>query len=262
MAICKGCKEEIQWSEYQEKGLTKYKALNAIDGSPHKCAAYSKPDEPKPEKPEPPKEPTWYRVTLATYNWSMIIFRFETGQKNKSQAGITDAQFQRLEREVPKERLPLENVLVAFDNAGMVIGLDLSKAKPGVEKEDLAQNLPVKEVEPDRMRGPADGECVSPPGEIIKTPGQPPPEPEQKEPEKICTCTSPHTQARMWSGETRLSIGVTVNLENYENLRVEVSGAAADRDQLIDYLDETLGKFGKTAETKDKIAAYQRRVIG
>jgi len=80
-----------------------------------------------------------------------------------------------------------------------------------------------------------------------------------------CTYTTPHTPAgvRMWSGDTRLTIGVTVNLENYENLRIEVSGAAADREALIEYLDETLGKFGSKSEiTKSKIEAYRRRVIG
>lgn len=63
-----------------------------------------------------------------------------------------------------------------------------------------------------------------------------------------------------------LRIGVTINLENYENLRVEVEGDVSgdsSADELINYLDTVLEKFGNSdPDTKNKVDSYRRRVIG
>lgn len=62
-----------------------------------------------------------------------------------------------------------------------------------------------------------------------------------------------------------LAIGITVNLENYENLRLEVSGevsAEEDVEELIRFLDGVLSRFGRgSPETKERIESYRRRVI-
>jgi len=62
-----------------------------------------------------------------------------------------------------------------------------------------------------------------------------------------------------------LTIGVTINLEHYENLRLEVNGEAesvAEADDLIRFLDEILGKFGqKDPATKERVDSYRRRVL-
>ncbi|UUX91269.1 hypothetical protein [Methanoplanus endosymbiosus] len=62
-----------------------------------------------------------------------------------------------------------------------------------------------------------------------------------------------------------LKIGVTVNLENYENLRVEVEGEISEGcgpDELINYLDIVLEKFGNNdPDTKKRVDSYRRRVI-
>lgn len=62
-----------------------------------------------------------------------------------------------------------------------------------------------------------------------------------------------------------LVIGVTVNLEHYENLRLEVSGEAEsvqDADDLIGYLDEVLGRLGREdPATAERIDSYRRRVL-
>jgi len=150
--------------------------------------------------------------------------------------------------------------------------------QPTLKPEEFRTAAAIKE-DADRLYGPADGECITEP--LVRPPVASAKEnldqltspPTVKESLTVpppcgesCTCsTTPHTPAgvRMWSGDTRLTIGVTVNLENYENLRIEVSGAAADREALIEYLDETLGKFGSKSEiTKSKIEAYRRRVLG
>lgn len=67
------------------------------------------------------------------------------------------------------------------------------------------------------------------------------------------------------SGKRKLSIGITVNLENYENLKVEVEGEAAgvrEAEELVEYLDTVLSRFGRNdPETKKRIDSYRRRVL-
>ncbi|WFN34623.1 hypothetical protein L1S32_00430 [Methanogenium sp. S4BF] len=63
----------------------------------------------------------------------------------------------------------------------------------------------------------------------------------------------------------RLTIGVTVNLERYENLRVAVEGdvdTPEDAANLARYLDDVLAGFGKNdPETEKQIANYRFRVL-
>jgi hypothetical protein len=63
----------------------------------------------------------------------------------------------------------------------------------------------------------------------------------------------------------RLTIGVTVNLERYENLRVAVEGdveSRKDAEDLVRYLDDVLAGFGKNdPETEKQIANYRFRVL-
>ena len=67
------------------------------------------------------------------------------------------------------------------------------------------------------------------------------------------------------SEKRRLSIGITVNLENYENLKVEVEGEAEndqDAGELIEYLDNVLSRLGRAdPETKKRIDSYRCRVL-
>jgi hypothetical protein len=62
-----------------------------------------------------------------------------------------------------------------------------------------------------------------------------------------------------------LTIGVTVNLEHYENLRLEVNGeaeSAADADDLVRFLDEILGRFGRQdPPTAERVDSYRKRVF-
>lgn len=63
----------------------------------------------------------------------------------------------------------------------------------------------------------------------------------------------------------RLTIGVTVNLERYENLRVAVEGdveTVEDAENLARYLDDILAGFGKNdPETEKQIGNYRFRVL-
>lgn len=68
----------------------------------------------------------------------------------------------------------------------------------------------------------------------------------------------------MGSGKN-LTIGITVNLEHYENLRLEVSGEVereGDATELVRFLDEVLGRLGQDdPATKDRVESYRRRVL-
>lgn len=62
-----------------------------------------------------------------------------------------------------------------------------------------------------------------------------------------------------------LTIGVTVNLENYENLRLEMSAEVEgekDTEELIASLDAILARLGRgTQETAELVDSYRRRVF-
>lgn len=62
-----------------------------------------------------------------------------------------------------------------------------------------------------------------------------------------------------------LTLGITVNLDNYENLRLEVSGeveSEKDADELAGFLDSTLARLGRGDEaTAERVDAYRRRVF-
>lgn len=62
-----------------------------------------------------------------------------------------------------------------------------------------------------------------------------------------------------------LTVGVTVNLEHYENLRLEVSGEVEnekDADELIRFLDHLLGRMGRgDPATAEAVDSYRNRVF-
>jgi len=67
------------------------------------------------------------------------------------------------------------------------------------------------------------------------------------------------------SRKKEVTIGITVNLENYENLRLEVEGDVEtheDVDDLIMFLDGMLARFGRgDPATAERVDAYRRRVL-
>ena len=182
-------------------------------------------------------EDTRRRITLTGYSTALISFQFEDGQKNKSSVALSTEQYDQLEEWGIRSKLPLPGCEISWNTAGMmkgvwIPGINAPDPLPRSGKEILKENL-------DQVR-------EAPP----------------KEPAPVTTTRDTSTSPRMWSGETNLTIGVTINLDNYENLRVSVSGSAADRSQLIEYLNETLDCFGKTEATRGMIDAYRKRVIG
>ena len=67
------------------------------------------------------------------------------------------------------------------------------------------------------------------------------------------------------SRKKEVTIGITINLENYENLRLEVQGDAEtheDVDDLVSFLDGMLARFGRgDPVTAERVDAYRRRVL-
>ena len=66
---------------------------------------------------------------------------------------------------------------------------------------------------------------------------------------------------RIWNAE-RMTVEVTINLDNYENIRVGLEGPACNHEGIISDLDLILSKLGKNEVTREKIEAYKKRVIG
>lgn len=62
-----------------------------------------------------------------------------------------------------------------------------------------------------------------------------------------------------------VTIGATINLDNYESLRVEVVGEVVnpqDAGGIVSYLDEMLARFGRAdPRTGAKIDKYRERVL-
>lgn len=61
------------------------------------------------------------------------------------------------------------------------------------------------------------------------------------------------------------SLGITINLENYENLRLDVSGEVESQDdaeEFIIFLDQTLARLGRGSPgTAARVDSYRRRVF-
>ena len=62
-----------------------------------------------------------------------------------------------------------------------------------------------------------------------------------------------------------LTIGITINLENYENLRLEVQGEVGDdgnTEGLVAFLDGMLARLGHGDQaTAERVEAYRKRVL-
>jgi hypothetical protein len=68
------------------------------------------------------------------------------------------------------------------------------------------------------------------------------------------------------ASKKKLSIGITINLEHYENLRFEVESEVEtpeDAGALVDYLDEVLSGFGRDdPAVMTQVDSYRQRVLG
>ena len=75
----------------------------------------------------------------------------------------------------------------------------------------------------------------------------------------------PQTALITMAGRKTFSIGITINLDNYENLRLDVSGevdSQNDTEEFIRFLDQTLERLGRgNVNTAARVDSYRRRVL-
>jgi len=107
----------------------------------------------------------------------------------------------------------------------------------------------------DALKDPTGGE--------IKTPNTHNPAPCTTEQPKETSCTSPQAaQPAAPPANIRVTISATVNLQNYENIKVEVEGSSADECTKI--LIDTLNGFARNpaySATREMIDGYMARVL-
>ena len=105
---------------------------------------------------------------------------------------------------------------------------------------------------------PPEKPTMEPQGKPLEGSGNPTREPEKEVPEKQDTARPTLSPP---PGST-LTIGGTVNLGNFEYLKLEVSGPAEEREGLIEYWKESLLLMGTKDEfTRSRIEGYVRRVF-
>ena len=198
----------------------------------------------RPLKNVTPKQPPQVDQKYGT-----LISKYDTGCTVRMANG--DRTYA-LSKPLPEIELP-QKMEFSVDKQGFVVGYKF-RGKADIA---LQENL-------DRMNGPADGETVDPPGgEIIKAPPQEEKKPQAVVKENLTTARPTSQPAPDNIGMCTLTIGGTINLQNYENLKVEVSGPAAYRREIVIYLDDTLSLLGKKEPTTGgMIDAWRARVLG
>ena len=166
-----------------------------------------------------------------------------------------------LKTPMPKDTELPQKIEFTVDKQSFILGYRFG----GKADIALQENL-------DRLNSPADGKTVEPPGgELISPPPKetpprsPIPTPTQAVVKENLTPARPLPPLLDTNsvGMCTLTVGGTINLQNYENLKVEISGPAAYRREIIMYLDDTLSLLGKKEPTTGgMIDAWRNRVIG
>lgn len=239
MAQCKSCGEEIEFlktGEFKEDGKPRWKLVNPVTGAPHVCRS-------KQKAASTIANPTLLSGILVDILGGGVLIR--TDQGDRTYPLPKNYAFS------PKPELP-QNIEYMLRGDGCLVIMKL--AGPAVVPIVKNEFKTASEImaDPDRMNGPANGEGFAPPGgQLIAPP-----------PAAVDNSVVPSPAVRTWSEIPKLTLGALVNLEKYENLRVEVSGAATDGEQLKQLLDDTLASFGRKNEaTQEMIDAYRRRVM-
>jgi ribosomal protein S28E/S33 len=252
MPKCKGCDIEIEWQQRDNK----YVPIEPTTGQVHKCPAYSKHRTTKQEVHTGILTETDDSGATVYYNGKERRYAFGEGR------AVFLSTIQNSGYAVPV------TVEIAHDAKGFVTHLkvigpvhpdDIDKVEE--TRQEQKQTDPEPETNTDfetAMKLKKDLESLqtvphdtTDAGEDdtdnITSPSHPLPDDEE------------HFDRRsLWD----LTIGCTINLTNYENIKIEVDGPAEDREEMIAYLDDTLEQFGRNnPATKDLIDSYRARVL-
>ena len=259
MATCKWCDVDIEWRKEGDKSIP----IEVATGIRHKCPKYPKKAVTEtPKAPaKPPEGPSpFHRVCITNYSMASVSFRFLTGQKNKSTVQLLPDQYKWFEENGVRHILPT-NADISW-KAGTLYESRI----PGVNCSELPELPEQKQKDPEPetntdfqtaeklkkdLEAAQAGTFV--PVEGVNTdgtsePSQPPAEDRVQYYERI--------------GSWGIKISATVNLQNYENIKVEVDGPAEDREQMVEFLDDTLTQFGRNnPATSDLIDSFRARVL-
>ncbi len=246
MPQCRDCGEEIGFEktgELKPDGKPKYRRVNPVTGVTHVCRSKQK------AAASTIATPTVLSGILLNIDHGGVVVRTEAGDRTYPLP--KNYQFS------PWPEMPQKiDYMLRKDGCLVIMKFNGPADVPIVENEFKTAGELIREQDLDRMNGPANGEGFDIPGGPLIAPP-----PQTAAVDTISASPSPAT-VRNWSEIPRLTIGALVNLEKYENLRVEVSGAATDGEQLKQLLDETLASFGRKNEaTQEMIDAYRRRVM-
>jgi len=252
VATCKGCGIEIEWQQRDNK----YVPIEPTTGQVHKCPAYSKHRTTK-------QEVHTGILTAADDSGATVYYN---GKERRYAFGEGRAAF--LSTIQNSGYLPPVTVEIAHDAKGFVTHMKvIGPVHPDdIDKvEETRQEQKQKDPEPKTntdfqtaeklkkdLEAAQAGTFVPVEGvnntDSTSEPSQHPAEDRKKYHERI--------------GDWWLTIGGTINLTNYENIKVELEGPAEDRAEMVEFLDDTLAQFGRcNPATSDLIDSYRARVL-
>ncbi len=150
------------------------------------------------------------------------------------------------------------NFITQFTLGKIVDELPAPSPPPSKKEPDQKQKDPEPETTDEKK---PDTTSASQPSQLSSPPAASPVEPDNQSGDPIITTTPESTRPRT------VLIGGVINLGDYNNIRVEVSGDVdpsnrSEIEDLIRLWDDTICSFGNESEvTKTIIDAYRKRVI-
>lgn len=213
--------------------------------------------EEKPQATQQPAEaqPKVWKIKVIKVN--EVALKYETVTNDPALAGqrvvsLTPAEFGKFTNAGIKEG---DTVEVVFDNQGFPHLMGEITPASKILKENI-----------DRINGPANGEIVDPPGgELVKAPPKEEEKPQAVVKENLTTARTVSQPAIPEDVEFEISVCATVNLENFESLKVQVSGWCGHKAEgvILSELDHILSLMGRSHElTRASIDSYRKRVLG
>lgn len=154
-----------------------------------------------------------------------------------------------LSKPLPEVELP-QKWEFTIDKQGFILGYKFF----GKADVALQENL-------DRINSPADGETAEPlGGELIKAPPRSTGTDGVTNPQVVKEYLTSSMPADL--GICSLTLGGTISIGNYENVKIEIQGPTGYRKEMIEYLKDTCDLLGKDQITRGMINAWKARVLG
>ncbi len=223
---------------------------------------------PKPAAVEPAKVPPPQLHHVRVIKVNEVAIKYDNLSKDPRLAGVrtislTPAQFGEFTNRGIKDG---DEIDIVVDAQGYC---SLPDAKFTAARDILRENINKLEEEANAKGNPPTATTTPVKTATMATQGKPSEgsgnhteEPGKEEMEKPDTARP--TPSPLPAPEfATLSIIHTVNLGNYESLKIGIEGQAVDREELEQFLDDTLSRYGRNhPATMEAIDTYRRRVLG